>query len=97
MAAAFIKSVNQKLAVANTPEDLYYSATMGGSPVTKFSLITDRYTFFLFDQDGTPNNSNSTPIKPGEGFAESDVLLHRLRFVNVVPGEQPHVRGVLWS
>lgn len=86
---------NKTLATTDTVEDLVTVPT--GKKGRRISLVNDGpgAVALAFDGDAT---ASDLVIKEGEAFSEWDLELStKLSFINVVTGETPTVRGVLWS
>lgn len=89
----------KQLATADVAEDLFVCEADTVAVIEKVDIRTDKDTYLFFGPDTVPvTAATSFLLKGGEGYAESGIMVsERIRFVNVVPGERPTVRGILWG
>lgn len=89
--------INKQLAVAGVAENIVMS---GMEEWRTISITTDKDVYLGFDIGAavTPDATNSLYLKANESYDEIGIrVAERLRFVNVVGGEQPTIRGIAWG
>lgn len=89
---------NNTLAVTDTAEDL----VLVPSPSTKkgraISLINDGPGAVALAFDATAVVASGLVLQPGEAYSEANLEIDtKVSFINIVTGDLPVVRGVLWS
>lgn len=89
--------INQQLAVAGTADTITVTGMEEWRQVT---IITSHDVYLGFDLGAavTPDATNSLILESGEMYYEEGVrVVDRLRILNVNPGEQPTLRGIVWG
>jgi len=89
--------INQQLAVAGTAENI---TVTGMEEWRKITIVTDLAIYIAFDVGAAValTSANALELGPGEAYSDEGVrVTERLRFVNVVGGQQPTIRGIMWG
>jgi len=89
--------INQQLAVAGVAENI---TVTGMEEWRKVTIVTDLAVYIAFDIGAAvaPTAANGLELGPGESYSDEGVrITERLRFINVVGGQQPTLRGIMWG
>lgn len=91
--------INRQLSIPDETDVLIWLTEQGVPTVTIISIVTDLAVFLGFGPgEQELDATNALQLNAGEGYAESGILVSdKIRFKNVVPGQQPTVRGVVWG
>jgi len=90
------QAINQQLAVAGVAENINVT---GMEEWRKITIVTDLAVYIAFDIGiaVAPTAANGLELGPGESYSDEGVRVTRLRFINVVGGQQPRLRGIMWG
>jgi hypothetical protein len=88
---------NRQLAAAGQAETLARVDRSRMSFGHRLTVTTDKGILIGFDASGELTPDDALELQAGESYSEDGVIFSSLRFVNLVTGETPRVRGIIWG
>lgn len=88
---------NKQLAAAGVAEELVRVDRSKMSFGHRLTVMADKGILLGFDTTGELIPGNALELQSGESYSEEGIIFSSLRFVNIVLGETPKVRGIIWG